>query len=367
MRIPGSSSRALPLAALALALVAVGVSLVVLGGRGQDGGRTEAPAGMVDDIPLSDSALNATLVAFGADASDLPADVRVAALDDLGAVTVLARVADERGLEVRAELIDEQVDLLARRCCGGDRNELGRWLAERGTDTASLRAVTADRLAADQLRASFVTKARPSIGEAALRRAYAARRGQLATPAQREVIIVRVPDQQAAIAAAGALVEEDAVPEEVARALSSDPSAPGGGRVTVRRPSSASDPDPALTRAAFSLVTGAVSQPFASRVSGWLVVMARGDVQPPRTPTFAEARDELSEQLAAEAGERAWAAYLGRLARAGRFEGVGAPSPSGRVFGSPPVSPSAPDAPVPSPGAAPGPAPALEAEAPDPG
>lgn len=308
---------------MAAALAAI-IILIVIVGSGAEGEEGDG-AGIA---PPRREVIAAVLASDPSGASLSSEAALSGARDRLGAARVFAAEAAERDLTIRQELVDEQVALIARACCGGDQDGLQRWLSEKGTNLAALRTVIGTQLEADLLRASIVASASPVRDERQLRQAYRARRQLLARPASREILLARLADRSSAEALRERLLTAEAQGdrEELIRAASVDPSAPGGGLVVLTRPRAGQpDPDPALTARAFSLSTDGVSRPFRSAASGWLVIVARDDVIPPRTPSFPQARKALSEQLQAEAGQRAWARHVRELTEAGRFEGITPP------------------------------------------
>lgn len=338
--------RLLLIAGVLLALAGVAALIAVLVNSGSGGPSRPEQAQIV---PPKREVIAAVISADPTGSGLRSQPLRQAALDRLGAARVFAREAEGRGLRVRQELIDEQVALVARSCCGDDPGRLEAWLGQRGTNTAALRQVVATQLAADLLRADLVVKTKPRISAAQLRAAYRSRRALLAQPATRMVEIARFPDRASAVAGRAriAAAKGPTARQKVIRELSSDPSAPGGGLMLVRRPvKGAPDTDAALTKRAFALRTGTVSPVFRSSASGWLVVVASTDATPAHTPSFTEVKERLREQLQAEAGQRAWARYVARLASAGRFRGITPPAVSELVPQSLPTTPPEPAPPT---------------------
>jgi peptidyl-prolyl cis-trans isomerase D len=131
------------------------------------------------------------------------------------------------------------------------------------------------------------------VSEREIEDAYAANRNRFETPERRQVLQALLPSEAAAAALAQRWTPETPFPEIAAAAREA------GGNASDLGLSAAADlPLPALAAAAFALVEGAVSAPVRSPF-GWHVLRVVA-IEPAERREFADAREELRAEIAAE-------------------------------------------------------------------
>lgn len=307
--------RTMRVIAWAIACVLCVAALSACGGSGDDAD-TENVAVSLDGAPLltaeevaaavliSNTGPNATAPTPGTEAYDRTV---AASLGTLIEESVAAREAERRGIAVKETTVREQLEGLRRACCTKDE-EWATLLEDAGVNEADVAEMLERRAAAFALRARLATSTQTPT-EQELRAAWAAQRDAFRTPRQRLVSVISTPDEAAARRAAAQLAR-GADFRDVARAVSRDPSAGGGGQVLMSEGGGYPD---AVVEAAFALPREDAT-PTPVKIGGqWYLLGSLGPVEEARNLSFEEAREQLASYVASRAAEQEYQALVASL------------------------------------------------------
>lgn len=217
--------------------------------------------------------------------------------------TILENEAEERGIEVTAEEVNERVDVIKEEI--GSEGQFQEALKEEGLDLEQLEFQVRVQLLGEELRAE-VTK---GVGatEEELRAYYEEHIDDYQEVRAQHILL---PDDQLPLAEDLALRLQKAKPAEVDKLFASlaekhsvDPSTSGnGGDLGWAPPTQYAEQ---FSAALTTLEVGEVSDPVRTEF-GWHVVRVTGR----RVTPFDEARDSIQETIGTEAIEEAWEQWL---------------------------------------------------------
>jgi parvulin-like peptidyl-prolyl isomerase len=214
---------------------------------------------------------------------------------------VLTPAAEERGIEVTAAEVDEEIEAIVAEF--ENESQFEEALKEQGLTLAQLEEIVRDQLLERELQASVVAEARPS--EEDLRAHYEANLQEFELTRSQHILVAkeglanRLAQRLSAAPAAGA----GKLFGKLARKHSTDPSAAeNGGDLGFQPPGSFVEP---FENAAAELEVGEISEPVQTEF-GWHVIR----VSARRTATFEQARPQIESQLSAQAQDQAWQDFL---------------------------------------------------------
>lgn len=227
----------------------------------------------------------------------------------------LAAEAEDRGLEVSDDQIEERRKLLVRRYFGGNENRYEKQLKKDGVTEEQARADIEATLIQEALFKNVDKDVKVSDSE--MRRHYRRNKVKYSTPAQRDIrhILVKA-DQRALARRLVRQLRSGASFEQLARRYSQDPrSKNSGGRLELSKGQAGA----ALERVAFSIPTSTLAGPIRTQF-GWHVLQALGPVRPGKTRPYSQVKEEVRAELTQRKKNEASAKYLARLARENNVE-----------------------------------------------
>jgi parvulin-like peptidyl-prolyl isomerase len=227
--------------------------------------------------------------------------VQQAYLSDLIRRQVLQPEADERGIEVTQDEIDEQIDAI-REDFGGEE-EFQEGLAERNLDEARLEQIIHDRLLEEKLRAEVTSGAQPS--EAEVEAYYEENVGDYTSVHSQHILVEeKALAQQIAEQLQSAPDKKvDALFEKLARENSTDKaSAKDSGDLGF---TNAGELVEEYESAAAELDIGEISDPVQSQFGYHVIRVLERRVTP-----LESVADSISAQIGEGAEEEAWQEWL---------------------------------------------------------
>lgn len=215
---------------------------------------------------------------------------------------VLTPAAEERGIEITEQDVDDQIAEIAASEFE-NQSQFEEALKEQGLSRKDLEEIVHDRLLEDELRSAVVAEAEPTVED--VRAFYEDNLADFELTRSQHVLVdkeglARQLAQRLQVAPEARLAKLFA---SLARKHSTDPSASqNGGNLGFQPPGSFVPP---FEEAVAALEPGEVSDPVQTEF-GWHVirVVAR------RTSSFEEARPQIESQLAGAAQDDAWRTFL---------------------------------------------------------
>jgi foldase protein PrsA len=222
----------------------------------------------------------------------------------------LAAAAEERGIEVSDEEIEERRKLVVAQTFGGSEKRYRERLAKQGVSEERARADLEASLIQQELFDSLAKDVK--VTDAEVRRHYDKNRQKYSTAARREIRQILVGGNQRALAQS--LVEQlrnGGSFAQLARRYSRDPRAKSsGGRFEVAK----GDANRAYDRVVFLIPKGRIAGPIRTQF-GWHVIEALGPVRRGGTRPYAEVKEQIRQELLYEKRNDATSKYLVEIAR----------------------------------------------------
>lgn len=217
-----------------------------------------------------------------------------------------AQQAEELGIEVTPEEVDERLEELKAQFFEGDEEVYEEQLAEQGLSEEQIKEDLEAQVIAERLFEE-VTKD-VTVGDEEIQAYYEENSEQFTVPASREVRHILVTkktraDELHAELAAGADFEE------LAKENSLDPgSSDQGGRLTIREGETVEE----FNEFSFSAETGELSEPIKTQF-GWHIIETLTDITPEGVSSLDEVRSLVEEQLLGDARNEAMTAWVDGL------------------------------------------------------
>lgn len=227
-------------------------------------------------------------------------------LTDLIRRAVLAPAAEERGIEVTDEDVDQRIDELIDAEFQGQPEQLEEGLKEQGLTQSQFRTIIYDQILNDVLRDEVTSDVVPA--EEDVRAFWEDNRERFATTRVQHILVEDRPTAQqvAARLQAARGADVDDLFAELARELSTDrASARSGGDLGYQPAGSYVAP---FERAVQQLEEGEVSDPVNTEF-GWHVIRVTGR----RVESLRTVYDDIEAQLAGPAQDEAWTEFLREL------------------------------------------------------
>ena len=307
------------LAALALVTVAAGC-----GGGGED--TPDVPAGAIAvvgdrEIPKADydRLLAQAQTTYEAREQEFPAagtpefaQLRNAIVRSLVEQAEFEIAAEELGIEVTDDEVEERLDELKEQFFEGDEEQYEQELENQGLTDQQVRDDVRSRVLSEKIFEE-VTKD-VEVTDEEVEAYYEENRPQFETPASREVRHILVENKRQADRLHQQL-ENGAEFAELAKEHSQDPgSAEDGGNFTAQQGATVEEFD----KTAFELETGELSDPVQTQF-GWHIIEAVGDVEDAATQELADVEPQIREQLEEERRNQRINEWIADLRE--RFEG----------------------------------------------
>lgn len=218
----------------------------------------------------------------------------------------LAQEAPALGVQIGEDEVDARLGRLKEEDFGGSEERYRARLRAAGMTDAQVRAALRAELLAAAVRQAVTLDV--TVGTQAVERYYEQHLADYSTPPARTIRHVLLATKVAADHVYSEL-RSGASFAALARRLSHDPTTRSrGGLLTLVEGRTA----PSLDRVAFSLRTGTISRPFATRF-GWELVEAASAVRPRQTTPFASVRDAIRRRLLAQRRAQSFQAWLARV------------------------------------------------------
>jgi foldase protein PrsA len=230
-------------------------------------------------------------------------DLRRTAVRLLVEQAVLEQEAPGLGVEVGDDQVDARLQRLKEEAFGGSDARYRARLRQAGMTDSEVRDALRAQLLAQSVRQAVTENV--TVGTPAVKAYYEAHLSSYSTPAVRTIRDILVATEPLA-ASIDVRVRSGASFAALARRLSRDLATRGAGGA-LRLVAGRTRPD--LDRVAFSLATGAVSDPFRTRF-GWELVQAVSPARPALTAPFAAVSDAIRLRLLAAARARAFQSWL---------------------------------------------------------
>ncbi len=217
-----------------------------------------------------------------------------------------AQQANELGIGVTSEEVDERLDELKEQFFEGDEEVYEEQLAEQGLSEEQIKEDLEAQIVAERLFEE-VTKD-VTVGDEEIQAYYEENAELFTVPASREVRHILVTKRTRAEELHAELVA-GADFEELAKENSLDPgSKDQGGRLTIREGETVEEFD----EFSFSAETGELSEPIKTQF-GWHLIEVLTDIAPEGTSDLEEVRPLVEEQLLGEARNEAMTAWVDGL------------------------------------------------------
>lgn len=198
--------------------------------------------------------------------------------------------AEELGISVTEEEIDERLDELKQQFFNGDEEKYEAELAKQGLSEEQVRRDVRARLLSEKIYEEVTKDVK--VTDEAISRYYEENKAQFETPATREVrhILVKKKGQADDIYRQLRSGGDFAA---LAKEFSQDPASKDqGGKFEAQQGATV----PPFDRAAFSLETGELSAPVKTQF-GWHVIEALSAVKPKATKPLSEVEADIRQQL----------------------------------------------------------------------
>lgn len=215
---------------------------------------------------------------------------------------VLTPAAEERGIEITDEDVDDQIAEIAATEFE-NQSQFEEALKEQGLTRDDLEEIVHDRLLEDQLRAEVVAEAEPSLED--VRAFYEDNVAEFEQTRSQHILVEErgLAQRLAERLQVASEAQRDELFTELATKHSTDPSAKeNGGDLGFQPPGSFVEP---FENAAAALDVGEVSDPVKTEF-GWHVIR----VTARRTASFEDVRPQIEAQLSGTAQDDVWRDFL---------------------------------------------------------
>lgn len=198
--------------------------------------------------------------------------------------------ADELGIEITDEEVDERLEEIKKQYFDGDEKKFQEQLK---TQKISLEQVKRDiRAQMIQERLFAKVTADVKVTDKEVRDYYEKNKATYGTPESRDVRHILV-NQKARADDLYARLEDGADFAALAKEFSKDPgSAANGGKLTVSKGQTV----PEFDAVTFELGVNELSEPVKTQY-GWHIIQALSKVKPAKTTPFAEVKEQIEQQL----------------------------------------------------------------------
>ena len=222
----------------------------------------------------------------------------------------LAEAAEERGIEISDEELEQRRKQLVGQYYGGSEKRYREALAKQGISEKQARADLESSLVQQELFKDVGKGVK--VTEAEMRKHYQKNKVRYATGARRQIRQILLRKDQRALAER--LVDQlgsGANFAQLARRHSQDPrAASSGGRIEVEK----GDTSAAYERVVFSSPRGKVAGPIRTQF-GWHIIEALGPVQRGKTWSYAQVKEQIRQELLQQKKSKAASKYLVKIAR----------------------------------------------------
>jgi peptidyl-prolyl cis-trans isomerase C len=198
--------------------------------------------------------------------------------------------AEEMGIEVTDQEVDERLDQIKEQYFEGDEEKYANQLEEQGLSEEQVRRDIRAQLVQEKLFEQVTEDV--EVTDEEIEEYYEENQEQYGQAESREVRHILVENQQEAVQIRRQLTE-GADFEELAKEHSKDPgSAEQGGKLTVSRGQTV----PEFDEAAFSLDVNELSRPIKTQY-GFHIIQPLGGTQPAKTTPLADVEEQIRQQL----------------------------------------------------------------------
>ena len=203
--------------------------------------------------------------------------------------------ADDLGIEISDSDVDKRLEQLKKQYFGGSEKKYRSQLKEQGLTEEQVKADVRAQLIQEKIY-NEVTKD-VKVADKDIAEHYKKNKAQYVQPASRVVRHILVKKKPLADDLYNQLrANGGATFPALAKKYSQDPSSKAqGGKLTITRGQTV----PPFDRAAFSLVTRAISQPVKTQY-GWHIIQPLGPVKKSMTTPLKDVRDAIRQQLLQE-------------------------------------------------------------------
>jgi parvulin-like peptidyl-prolyl isomerase len=295
-----SMQKALRFASLALA-VAVSAAAAGCGGGGEGGSISNDLVARVGDegitrvefdklIAQAERGYKTQKRPFPSAGSQEYKQLQSQALTFLVQRSEYAQKAEELGIEVSDDQVDNRLVQIKKQYFGGDEKKYRAQLVQQGLTDAQVRGDLRSQLISDAIFKKVTGDVK--VTDTEIRDYYSRNPAQYSTPQTREVRHILVKTKALADKIHADL-EKGADFAQLAKKYSQDPGSKSlGGKLTISRGQTV----PEFDKAAFALKTGAISQPVKTQF-GWHVIEAVKPAKPRQSTPLAQVRDSIRQQL----------------------------------------------------------------------
>jgi peptidyl-prolyl cis-trans isomerase C len=293
------------LIALLATLALVATAAAGCGGGGDD--ELTVPAGAIAvvgdrEIPKADydRLLAQAQTTYEAREQDFPeagtpefAQLRNAIVRSLVEQAQFEIAAEELGIEVTDEEVEERLDELKEQFFEGDEEKYEEELEKQGLTDEQVREDVRSRVLSEKVFDDVTADV--EVTDEEVEAYYEENKAQFETPASREVRHILVENKRQADRLYAQL-QDGADFAKLAKEHSQDPgSAEEGGNFTAQQGATVEEFD----KTAFELETGEISEPVETQF-GWHIIEALEDIEPAATQELSEVEQQIREQLQEE-------------------------------------------------------------------
>jgi hypothetical protein len=301
---------------IAVAIVALIVGLLVLGGDDKSGGGIPSSAvATVGDSPINRTDLahwQSVYVKSAAAASAKPtaAQAKQAAFELLAGSEWITKEAERQDVKVTDAEAKKATDTYLKAAATAAKVSQAQVLQQMGTGYDDVVFQQRVALLAQRLQQKIV-KALPAPTSAAIAKAYADEPGRWAQPSQRDVEAIIASSRAGAGAALKALQGGSSFATVGQKYQANQALAGTGGKLTGLKPGTT---DAAIERPIFAAPVGTLQGPVAVGGGGYMVFKV-GKATPLAAQTLAQATPAIKANLTAAAGATATNAFLVDLSK----------------------------------------------------
>jgi peptidyl-prolyl cis-trans isomerase C len=198
--------------------------------------------------------------------------------------------AEEMGVEISDERVDERIEKLKKQFYGGSDERYQKALDQQGLTEEQARDTLRAQLVSEGLFKKVTEDVK--VSEQQVKSYYDKNRSQYGTPQSRDVRHILVQKKALADRLYSQL-RQDANFKALAKRYSKDPgSASTGGKLTISKGQTV----PQFDKAAFSLDKGELSRPIKTQF-GYHIIQALSEIRSAKTTPLKDVEDSIREQL----------------------------------------------------------------------
>ncbi|HSI80763.1 MAG TPA: peptidyl-prolyl cis-trans isomerase [Solirubrobacterales bacterium] len=227
--------------------------------------------------------------------------IRDAAFGDLLLVVWVRGEAEDRGIEVTEQEVDDELGQIKEQQFNGNEQRFQRFLEESGFTEESARERLELQLLSNAIQEDVIP-AEPAVDEAQIEEYFEANPEQFQQPESRNVRVIQTANEEDAQEALSRLEEDDSQRSwrRVARDLSTDPATQDVGG--LRQGVIEGQNEQALDEQIFSAPEGELVGPFQGEAGHYVISVEQ--ITPAQSITLEEARDQIRQTIAGQESQQ---------------------------------------------------------------